>query len=263
MRLLARHFLVVAAIGFFSVIDAAEQPASVTLEGNVWQLESYSDITAGMKQVLPKGSIHAIFDEGKLHGSAGCNQYSGVYQSSPKNRLVVSDRIASTMMACAPAISQQERQYLALLPAVTHYRFKDDALQLLNAEHRVLLNFTARQTATLENIQWQAMAINNGRGGVVSARTTSLTSARFEEGKLAGNAGCNNYSASYTIADDSLAIGSIMTTRRLCAQPDGIMEQEQEFLQALQQARTFQLERDRLELRSEQGSLLVQFVKGK
>ena len=259
MKILTSTLLLAAAISASSVIDAA-MPANKSLESSEWQLESYADATCKMQQLLPESSIHAIFADGKLHGSGGCNQYSTQYQLTQENKLSISDRIASTMMACAPAISQQEQHYLSLLPKVTHYQLKDDALLLMNAENRLILHFVAHQTATLENIQWQASGINNGKGGVVSSTSTHMATARFEEGKVSGNAGCNNFSASYTISGENLTIGPAMTTRKFCAEPAGIMDQEQQYLQALQATHTYKLGRDQLELRDEKGSLLVRFA---
>ena len=51
-----------------------------------------------------------------------------------------------------------------------------------------------------------------------------------------------------------------MTTRRQCAEPEGVMAQEQEFLQALAAATQYTLTADRLELRDGNGSLQVTFT---
>lgn len=235
-------------------------PANKSFENSEWQLESYADASCKMQQLLPDSSIHAVFIDGNLHGSSGCNQYSGEYKSTQENKLSISDRIASTMMACVPPVSQQEQHYLSLLPKVTYYQIKDGALLLMNAENRLILHFVAHQSATLEKTRWQANGINNGKGGVVSSTSTHLATARFEEGKLSGNAGCNNFSSSYTISGENITIGPAMATRKFCAEPAGIMEQEQQYLQALQKAHTYKLRRDNLELRNEKGSLLVRFV---
>ena len=259
MKILTRTLLLAAAISASSVIDAA-MPANKSLESSEWRLENYADASCKMQQILPESSIHAIFTDGRLHGGGGCNQYSAEYSSTQDNKLSISDRIASTMMACAPPVSQQEQHYLSLLPKVTHYQLKDDALLLMNAENRLILHFVAHQTATLEKTQWRTSGINNGKGGVVSSTATQLATARFEEGKISGNAGCNNFSASYTISGENLTIGPAMTTRKLCAEPADIMEQEQQYLQALQKSHTYKLGRDHLELRNEKGSLLVRFA---
>ena len=50
-----------------------------------------------------------------------------------------------------------------------------------------------------------------------------------------------------------------MTTRRQCVEPEGIMAQEQQFLQALTVARQYRLTEGRLELRDSKGSLQVSF----
>ena len=50
-----------------------------------------------------------------------------------------------------------------------------------------------------------------------------------------------------------------MTTRKHCAEPDGIMEQEQQYLQALVRAHAYTLKPDGLELRDENGSLQVRY----
>jgi heat shock protein HslJ len=53
-----------------------------------------------------------------------------------------------------------------------------------------------------------------------------------------------------------------MTTRMHCAEPDGIMDQEQEYLAALSRARVYELTDSGLKLRDENGSLQVNFVAG-
>jgi heat shock protein HslJ len=81
----------------------------------------------------------------------------------------------------------------------------------------------------------------------------------FADGKVSGSAGCNNYSASYEISHSLITIGPVMTSRQQCAEPEGIMAQEQEFLQALAAATHYTLTADRLELRDSKGSLQVTF----
>ena len=48
-----------------------------------------------------------------------------------------------------------------------------------------------------------------------------------------------------------------------CEQPEGIMEQEQEYLTALGTAATYQINGDRLEMRTAEGSIAVNFVAAK
>ena len=58
---------------------------------------------------------------------------------------------------------------------------------------------------------------------------TTIT-ARFDGEKLTGSAGCNEYTADYKRADTLLTLGAIAVTKKTCAEPEGVMEQEQAYL---------------------------------
>ena len=130
-------------------------------------------------------------------------------------------------------------------------------MRLLDKDRKAILEYSAVKPQALESTLWQAAGINNGRGGVVSTATTRLATARFEDGKVSGHAGCNTFNASYEITDDRISMGPAMTTRMHCAKPDGIMDQEQEYLAALSRARVFELTDNGLKLRDANGSLQV------
>jgi heat shock protein HslJ len=57
------------------------------------------------------------------------------------------------------------------------------------------------------------------------------------DGRLAGRASCNAYTASYRLTGESLTIGATATTMTSCA--PALMEQERRFLEILQRVRTF------------------------
>jgi heat shock protein HslJ/membrane-bound inhibitor of C-type lysozyme len=57
------------------------------------------------------------------------------------------------------------------------------------------------------------------------------------EGRLAGRASCNAYTASYTLTGETLTIGNSATTMKACPEP--VMEQERTFLDALRGVRRF------------------------
>ena len=62
---------------------------------------------------------------------------------------------------------------------------------------------------------------------------------------------------------DRITIGPAAATRKFCAEPEGIMDQEQQFFAALERARTYTLTPGKLELRDEDGSLQVSFRSAK
>lgn len=81
--------------------------------------------------------------------------------------------------------------------------------------------------------------------------------AEFDgEGRVAGSAGCNRYTASYKLVAGQLSISQAISTRMACAQP-GVMEQEAAFLKAMEKVMTFQREGERLTLTTTDGQTLV------
>jgi heat shock protein HslJ len=167
--------------------------------------------------------------------------------------------MGSTQMACPPEVMDQEQQYLALLAQVAAAARAENFLLLEDADSKILLKFVATEPAALENTEWQATGINNGKGGVVSTATTSFSTAMFTEGQLSGTGGCNRFTATYETGGDQITIGPAAATRMFCNEPEGIMDQEQQYFEALGRARTFSLTPEKLELRDGGGALQVSF----
>ncbi len=230
------------------------------LEGSRWHLSRYLDESSAMSPVLTEVAVYLQFAEGRVSGSTGCNSYFGGYNIGPDSRLTLSERIGSTLKACAPPVTHQEQRYLALLPMVAAYRLESGSLALLDKEHDPILQYHAAKPAALENTRWQAAGINNDSGGVVSSATTHLSSALFANGRIGGNAGCNSFSAAYELGDGTIAIGPAMATRKYCATSEGIMEQEGQYLRALEQAHSCGLRPDGLELRDKNSLLQIHFI---
>ena len=57
--------------------------------------------------------------------------------------------------------------------------------------------------------------------------------ARFDGGKLTGNAGCSDYNAEYAETATQLKVGPVAVTKKMCAAPEGVMEQENAYLKTL------------------------------
>ena len=238
----------------------ASEEISPGLEATDWRLSSYLGLSGDMQSVPAGINANARLIAGKVTGKAGCNNYFGEYSLGPGGLLVFPGKLGATMMACPPPISDLEQRYLGLLPEVTAYRLQDRSLSMLDKEGHILLEFVARKPVSLENTAWQAGGINNGRGGVVSSGTTALANALFSDGKVTGSAGCNRFTAAYRTSDNQITIEQTSTTRMYCGEPEGIMDQEQQYLAALSRARTFTIKFDRLELRDGAGALQLSFT---
>ncbi len=233
-----------------------------TLDNTEWQLNRYQNESGKTSPVLPQTSISAAFKGNKVSGNAGCNRYSSQFQIPAKGLFHITKQIGSTMMACAPETAEQEQQYLKNLAMATQHQLNNGNLLLLNKNQQVLLEYLPAKPLVLENSIWQATGINNGQGGVVSNKNTHLATVSFSQGKAQGNTGCNNFSISYELNNQKIHFGKPMSTRKFCAE-DGIMDQEQQFLQALTNTVNYEFKEGQLDWRDHKGSLMVSFQKQK
>jgi heat shock protein HslJ len=59
---------------------------------------------------------------------------------------------------------------------------------------------------------------------------------------VSGSAGCNTYFARHDVRGSELAISELAYTEMACISPEGVMEQEQEFLSLLVNAESFEVD---------------------
>jgi len=79
------------------------------------------------------------------------------------------------------------------------------------------------------------------------------------EGRISGKAYCNRFTGGYEAGDDgSFSTGSLAVTRMFCA--GDLMEKERDFLQRLQNAKSFARDGIRLQLRDTAGKILFDFT---
>ena len=76
-----------------------------------------------------------------------------------------------------------------------------------------------------------------------------------QQNRLSGSASCNNISSSYNSQNNSLNIGAMAMTRKMCL--PALMEQESRLLQALGKVKRFQLTNGELSMYDQQGSLQI------
>jgi len=98
-------------------VTYSEAPA---LEGPTWVWDKSA----------PDDDITALFENGLVVGSAGCNSYQGTYatsHASGRNSLEIGP-LASTMMMCDAPTMALENEFLDALQSATSYRLEDMTL---------------------------------------------------------------------------------------------------------------------------------------
>jgi heat shock protein HslJ len=159
---------------------------------------------------------------------------------------------------------EQETAYLAALNSAATYVIEGEQLIIANSDGETVLKYVVAEPKSLTGNLWKAISYNNGQDAVVSVVIGSEITAFFDEdGTLSGSAGCNNYSAAYVVEGDQLTIGPAITTRMICNEPEGIMDQEMQYLAALEMVSGYQFEDDRLILLDSEGRRVVNYQPAK
>lgn len=238
----------------------AEQPDQSTrpqaapaasLEGSAWLLESIP----GQRAVLAPAPTLRL-EAGRISGSDGCNRYSAPVQVKGSS-FRVSQPGPSTLMSCPPRQMRQAESFRAALGSARRYRLRNGRLELLATGDRPVARFRP-QPQEIAGGLWIVTGINNGRQGVVSTLAgTTLSLELNSRGRLSGTAGCNRYAAAVQLGKGTLRVEPPAATRRICSRPRGVMEQEIQFLSALESAGQWRIEGERLELRRPDGALAV------
>lgn len=91
----------------------------------------------------------------------------------------------------------------------------------------LLLKRVAAAKLDLTGGEWLVEDINNE--GVMDILQTTL--AFVDNGQVSGTGGCNRYTGTYDLTDDTLSFGPLAATRKAC--PPAISNQEQKFFEVL------------------------------
>ncbi len=229
-----------------------------SIESNPWQLTELQSEDGDLDEALAAVDITARFVPGEVTGDGGCNRYFGPWTSAGVS--IDIGPLASTRRACAEPINQQEFRYLTLMQTAVRYEVDSERLTLFDEDGNESLLFTAIERTELAGSSWDAIGVNTGQEAVVSLIIGTEITARFDEdGNLSGTGGCNQYTAQYEATEDTISIVAIAATERACSEPEGVMEQEQQYFAALERADTWSVESGRLELRDAGGALQASY----
>jgi heat shock protein HslJ len=233
--------------------------AALAIDSTIWELTAYQSAGGTMDAPIHKSGITLNVADGKISGHAGVNTFFG--KCDLKDATLQISTVGSTMMMGSPKLMAQENQFLNLLKDSVNYLIVGNELRLRNAAGKVVLKFKPLSVPALTSGVWEARGINNGLGGVVSImHHTEITMEFTEAGTVSGSSGCNTYSGQYKTEGHLISFSPMSKSGNLCTDPQGIMEQEMDFLQALGNVTMFSFNKNALVLLDKNGSVQVSFV---
>ncbi|MGW8225608.1 MAG: META domain-containing protein [Anaerolineales bacterium] len=214
-----------------------------------WLLVGYGD--PGAPKTVESGTaITAIFSEdGNVSGSAGCNYYAGSFETDQDQ---ISIGPLATTGAICPTGSEQEQAYLQALGAAENIDLFGTSLRISYEGGQGVLIYTST-SLPLTGTLWALNAVD----GEPIPDGIYIT-AIFEPGsdgepaRVAGSAGCNEYSAGYTLEQGELQIETPAATRKFC---ETGMDEETAYLAAIEGQHTYEILGDTLDLVTEAGTL--------
>ncbi len=125
--------------GTSSEASALEANDMQPLLNREWALESLGPI-GSEEPIGTSVKITLEFEEdGRLHGSAGCNRYFGTFKSATQNSLTAGP-IGTTMMMCSGEVMDWEIRYLKALQDISSYKIENRHLMLFyDSDEKVLI----------------------------------------------------------------------------------------------------------------------------
>jgi len=237
------------------------------LEGTLWRLTALGAVNNPQAPVegadfTAQFMRQAGLPSGLVAGTTGCNDYNAVYAAN-LNEIKINLPARSDNSGCVPGLSEQELVFFLALHDAVSFRILGDNLQIPYGDGQ-MLSFTAfvpelePQTGgpltPLNGTRWWLISLGNQAVIPGSEVTTEFAiNPDGATGAVSGSSGCNTYNAPIL---NALQIGPAATTKKLCAEPAGVMEQEARYLAMLASANSFSMASNQLVIGSPNGMLV-------
>ncbi len=117
--------------------------------------------------------------------------------------------------------------------------------------------FNSPPVDDLEGTRWNLLFIRKS-----VPIPNNIISIEFNNGEVGGTTGCNSYFGEYKTQGNEISFAQIAATEMACLDPEGIMEQEQDYMTFLSEVVAYSIESDRLILKkAHQDQLTFEKVK--
>lgn len=143
-QLVMALLLSTAVVGFTPALAAAQDEASSSIEGPVWDLsvadETVADVPASMS-----------LEDGTASVFGGCNTFFGAYTLDGESLTFASD-FGGTLVECEPSVMEVEEGFIAGLGATASYQLDGGLLALFDESGAQVLSFDETGVATIDDL---------------------------------------------------------------------------------------------------------------
>lgn len=209
--------------------DKTKPPTNAELEG-YWVLKTINGQSVDSVFAGAKPSLEFNFADSTIHGTGGCNRYTG--QFTYKEGALLAPNLATTRMLCVE--KNMEGDFLTALSNAKNTLSIVNGVLTLTQDKKVVLEFvkgtaepellsTPLTAETLLGV-WELTEINSQDAAKVFTGVDAICPTiefNFDQNKVFGTSGCNNYNATFTLTDAQLAVGPIMSTMAACPNLSG------------------------------------------
>ena len=228
-------------------LSAKTKKKIINLNETSWELLQITK--RGKEQQIPKNANITInFADNKINGNSGINSYFGDYKI--KNNSILTANAVTTLMAGPEELMKIEQRFLEILQNSPRITYSNTTLSLRNKNGEIWTFQKLDLSKKLKNTKWKLLEM----GQTTLPEKDGEITISFDENKVNGNAGVNNYFGSFEIKNDSIKIGPVGSTRM--AGPENLMKIEFEYLKLLQDSKTIKLNNNILILTTSDGKVL-------
>jgi len=228
-----------------------ESAAAYPLAATAWDLDYFGPPDKSTP-VLPDTRATVVYFWDRYAGFDGCNWFAGVYSATPGGelRMEAPSRTAYANFCGSAELNEQSSRYVASLLSSVEYQLEGEQLITNAAMDQRLLTYNPAKPVPMLGTAWRLELWWRTDlrlwDAVVPEVMTTITFG--EAGEASGSGGCNNYTVSYegdlqvekvieataTYAElPTLTFGPVAAQLATCAEPEGIMDQEQAYFTAL------------------------------
>ncbi len=195
------------------------------LAGTHWTVTAAT--ADGTRSTAPAGARVDFTDAGRARGDTGCNLFGAAVAVDGATVTVTTEEV--TERGCPGDRQRFETAFLAALKGPLTGTLKGGALTLAAADGSRKVELAAEPSAPLRGTTWKVDGLVS-QDSAASLPSGAEGKARLvigADGRVSGNMGCNNFSATATVDEKARTLtveGPAATTRMMCTGPQMALE---------------------------------------